>query len=126
MIGLLGIAVALQEEHETLVPGCHAGVEHLLDARTDFVPDFAPDFAGRTPQGPGVFLAQRHPAVGVVIKEGEVRAPTHPHGIARSEENADYGLQALGPRHLRTERSPRPVISVYQFVHELFGGRRFR
>ena len=97
VVGLLAIAAALEEEEQGFVPGGGAGLENGFDAGTDVVPDFAPDFARRAAESPRMLLAEGHAGVGVVVEEGEVGAPAHPHGVAGGEQDADDGAEALRP-----------------------------
>ena len=110
VIGLFGIAAAFQEQQQAFVPGRLAGLQHLVDARTDVGPDFLPHLAGRRAQRPVVLDAQGG-AVGVVVEEGEFLAPAHPHLIARGQKNAHHGAQALRPGFRRPERSLGPVMA---------------
>ena len=89
MVGLLGVAAALEEEQQVLVPGGHAGVEHRLDARADVVPDLGPHLAGRPAQRPRVLGLQGVAHVGVVVEGDELRAPRRPHGEPRRQHDAD-------------------------------------
>jgi len=56
-----------------------------------------------------MFLAKGHLGVGIVIEKGEFRAPTHPHGKAGSQQDADGDLQTLRPRVNRAQRSTGPI-----------------
>ena len=109
MVGLLGVAGALEEQQQRLVPGRLAGREHPLDARTDVVPDLRPHLAGRPAQRPRVLAAQGVAAVGVVAEEGQLR----PHAI--HIENRDDSRMLTAVRRLcgqsagRPERRRRPV-----------------
>ena len=54
MVGLLGVAAALEEQQQRLVPGRLAGAHHGVDARADVGPDLRPHLArraGRAPTG---------------------------------------------------------------------------
>ena len=56
MVGLLGIAGALEEEQQRLVPGGLSGRQDPVDPRADVVPDLRPtSLAGR--QAPTVLAA---------------------------------------------------------------------
>src|SRR3954466_13401867 len=48
--------------------------------------------------------------VGIVIKKCEVLAPTHPHCVARCEQDIDDGTETLRPRLNWAERRFRPVV----------------
>ena len=54
----------------------------VSDARPDVVPDLRPDSSGAAAERPRLLDAERRP-VGVVVEEGELGAPRHPHGVAR-------------------------------------------
>ncbi len=109
MVGLLGVAAALEEQQQRLVPGRHAGAHHGLDARADVGPDLRPHLARRAPERPRVLLAERVAPVRVVAEERQLRAPRHPHREARREDDLDDGLQAPRPLLRRAERVRRPV-----------------
>jgi hypothetical protein len=82
VIGLLGVAAALEEEQQVLVPRRDPGLQDRPDARTDVVPDLGPDLRGRAAECPRVLGLQGVPPVGVVVEEGQVRTPGCPHGEA--------------------------------------------
>ena len=61
------------------------------------LPDLRPHLARRPAERPRVLGAERHVRVGVVVEEGELGAPAHPHRVARRQHDADDGAQALRP-----------------------------
>src|SRR5580704_6790731 len=66
-----------------------------------------------------MFRTERHPRVGVVVEESEIRSPAEPHCIPRIEHDSHDGLQALRPLRGRANRSLRPVIGarpLFQFA----------
>ncbi len=79
MVGLLGIAGPLQEQHQRLVPGRLRRSRDAIDPRADVGPDLGPHLAGRPAQRPGVLQAQGVAAVGGVAEERQLRPPRHPH-----------------------------------------------
>ncbi len=113
VIGFLGVAAALQQQHQALVPGRRAGVQNVVDARTDIGPDLRPDIAGRLAQRPGVLDAKGR-RIGVVVKEGEVLAPSHPHRIARGDHDPQDCHQAVRPCLAGTDTRCRPVGLSHQ------------
>src|SRR4051812_25519118 len=50
-----------------------------------------------------------HLHVGIVVKEGRLRPPAHPHGMTGVEHQAGRRLQALRPALDRAERRARPI-----------------
>jgi len=109
VVGLLGIAAALEDEHERLVPGGLAGGEHGLDPGPDLGPDLRPHLTRRPAQRPRVLLAQRVPTIGPIAEEGELGTPRHPHGEARGQQHADNRGQGGRPLLDRPQRSRGPV-----------------
>ncbi len=122
MVGFFAVAAALEEEEQRLVPCGDAGAENGFDAGTDVTPDLPPDFPSRLAKRPGVLLAERHLRVGVVVEEGQLRTPAHPHRKTRSEQDADDGAQALGPGFDRTERRGGPVHLRHECTTFATGG----
>ena len=84
-------------------------LSHRVDARTDVVPDLRPHLGRRLAERPGVLLAQRVEAVGVVAEERQLGSPGHPHGEPGGEHEANDGLQALRPAVERAEGGRVPV-----------------
>ena len=117
MIRLLGEPPPLQEQEEPLVPGRPPRADDRLGPRADVAPDLGPDVPGRPSQGPGMLRAEGHPGVSVVIEEGEVRPPAHPHGIAGLEHDPDHRPEELGPTLDRAERGAPPVERPGAFAH---------
>ena len=117
MVRLFRVAASFEEEQERLIPGGFAAGQYTVDARADFIPDLGPDFPGGLAKGPWVLVTQRYLGVGVVIEEGEVGPPGHPHRVARSQQNADDRLEALGPTAWVAEWSLRPVERSHTSAH---------
>jgi hypothetical protein len=117
MIGLLLESLAFQKEKQTLVPSCLSGSDHGLGAGTNIAPDFRPHFSGGASERPGMFRAQRHLPVGVVIEKREVRAPTQPHRIARIEHDSHDGSETLRPICCRTDWRLGPVKRSRTLMH---------
>src|SRR5579871_935330 len=61
--------------------------------------------------------AESHLGIGVVVEEGEVRPPAHPHGIAAVEHGSHNGLETLRPLLDGTHRGLRPVKGKCAFAH---------
>ena len=122
VVGLFLIARALEEQLELVVPGRAPGPQHAVDARPDVGPDLRPDFARRPAEGPWVLGAERHRAVGVVVKECQIRSPAHPHRKTRRQEHPDNRAQALRPGFSRSERGRRPVGGAHEGRHFAFDG----
>ena len=97
VIGLFAIAASFEEKQQGLIPRRLARAEHSLDPGPHIVPNLRPHFARWLPSAQRVLLSKRHPCVGVVVKERQFRAPSHPHGEAGSEHDPDNGFQALRP-----------------------------
>lgn len=116
MIGLLFEAAPLEQE-QALVPGRLSVLQDRFRPRADIVPNFRPHLAGRTAQRPGVFWAERHAGVRVVIEKREIRTPAEPHRVPRIEHDADDRLEALGPRGGRPDRRLRPVEGPRPLAH---------
>ena len=72
--------------------------------------------AGR-PSAHGCFGAEGHARVGVVVEEGEVGPPAHPHRVARREQDADARPEALRPGVGRAERRGGPVERTHAYGH---------
>ena len=106
---LLGVAAALEEQHQRLVPRGAAGRQHRVDAGPDVVPDLRPHDRGRLAQRPRVLVAERVAPVGLVAEERQVGPPRHPHREPRGEHEAYDGLEAARPRVQRTEGGRGPV-----------------
>ena len=58
--------------------------------------------------------AERHPGVGVVVEEGEIRPPAQPHGVPRVEHDPHGGLEAPRPAADRTHRRRAPAQRAHQ------------
>ncbi len=123
MVGLFAVAAAFEEEKQRLVPCGLASIEDALDARTDVGPDFTPDLARGFAQSPGMLLAQGHASISVVVEEGQIGSPAHPHRIARGEQDANHSFEALRPGVHGTERRLRPVAAVHE-VTDLATGKQ--
>ena len=109
MVGLFAVAAPFEKQEQAFVPRGFGGLDDFLDARADVIPNLFPYLPGRLSQSPGMFLAKAHLGVGIVIKEGEFRAPTHPHGEAGGQQDADGDLQTLRPCVNPSKRSTGPV-----------------
>ncbi len=109
VVGLLGKAAALEEQQEAFIPGGLPRREHVLDAGADVGPDLGPHVPRRLAERPRVLCPERHPGVGVVVKEGQVRSPPEPHRIAGREHHPDDGAHALRPRGRVAEAGGAPV-----------------
>jgi hypothetical protein len=82
VVALLGIAAALEQQHEALVPRGDAGRHDLLNARFEVGPDFRPDFPRRPAQRPGCLT----PSVGAYASlYRNVSSSPHPIHIAKRE-----------------------------------------
>ena len=110
VVGLLGIAVALKEQQQALVPGGLAGAYDGLGARADVGPDSAHTSEAGRPSAHGCFAPSVIARVGIVVEERQLRPPAEPHRIARRDQDAQHGPQALRPGVLRSERACRPVL----------------
>ncbi len=97
VVGLFREAAALEEQPQPFIPGGLAGGQDVLDPGTDVRPDLCPHLAGGPAQGPRVFGSQRHPGVGVVVEERQLRSPAHPHRVAGREHHADDRADARRP-----------------------------
>ncbi len=109
VVGLFREAAALEEQPQAFIPGGLAGGQYVLDPRPDDRPDLRPHLARRPAERPRVLGAQGHPGVGIVVEEGQVRAPAHPHGVARGEHHADDRPDALRPLRGRPDGRALPV-----------------
>ena len=101
MKGFFRETAALKDEAQCFLPRRLSRLHHPLNARSDVGPNLMPDHPGRLSEGPGMLLAQGDAGIGIVVKEGELRAPGHPHREARSNKNAHRRLEAVGPRRPR-------------------------
>jgi hypothetical protein len=116
VIGFLGVAVALQQQQQRLVPGRDAVPHDRFKAAFYGVIDFRPHLAHRAGQGGGMLDAQSG-AIGVVIKEVEIRTPAQPHLEARGQHHAQGNFQAFRPASRRPQREFRPVMGAHQRTH---------
>ena len=116
--GLFGISAALENQAERFVPRSLCRGHHPLDARTDLVPDLVPYLRRRLAEGPGMLFAQRDASIRVVVEEGEFGSPGHPHGEARSDQDANRCLETVGPDGYIAQRSRCPVVGADQLAHE--------
>ncbi len=116
MIGLLGIAVALQEQHQGSVPGRLALLVDGRQSALDVVPDLRPQLACGHGQGSRMLDAQRRP-VGVVVEEVDVRTPAQPHFEPGGQQQAKRDLQSVGPCLRRTHGRGRPVVGAHDPRH---------
>ena len=123
VVRLLGIPAAFKDQQQRLFPGSLACLHHLLDARADVLPDLVPHLRRGLAQRPWVLLAQSGAAIGVVVEEGEIRAPCHPHGKARCEKNSNHGLEAVGPCGGRPQGSRGPVETFDKPGHLRLGSQ---
>src|SRR6266481_3426659 len=112
MVGFLGVSVAFQEQQEPFIPCGLACIHDPANARSNFRPNLRPYFMRRPAKGPRMLLAQSHVGICIVVKEGKIRAPCHPHGIPRADQDADRRFQALRPCSNRPHGSAGPVISA--------------
>src|ERR1700722_20627809 len=93
----------------------------MLDARADIRPDLLPNFPRRGAQRPLLLDAERG-AVSIVVEHGELRSPTHPHLVARCQQNANNGLEALMPRIRGPQRSVVPELGAHELSHRTAAG----
>ena len=67
-----------------------------------------PHFRRRTAKRPRMLGAKRHPGVGVVVEERQVRPPAEPHRVARGDHDAQHGPETLRP----ADQPARPRVAV--------------
>ncbi len=113
VVGFLAKPAALEKEQHAFGIGRLAGAQYLVDHRAYVGPDFGPDEPRRLPQRPREFDAEGRD-IGIVAEEGQLRAPRHPHLVARREHHAHDRAQAGRPLSDRPERRRRPV----ELAHE--------
>ena len=125
VVGLLGIAAALEEEQQPLVPGRLAGrrAPGRCAGRCCGQISAQTSRAGR-PSAHGMLRPERHRRVGVVVEEREVRSPAHPHREARREHDADGRAEALRPRFRFANRCARPIVGPHQPGHFRVAGKQ--
>ena len=76
-----------------------------------------PNFRCRLSKRPGMFFAQGDTGICVVVEHGEFGSPGHPHREARGDEDADRGLETVGPGGDVAQRSRGPVVGTDQLAH---------
>ena len=109
MVRLLGVAAALQEQQQVLVPGGDAGLQDRLDAGADVVPDLGPHLRRRPAQRPRVLGPERVAPVRVVVEGRELRAPGRPHREAGGQDDPDHVPQGRRPGVGRAHGGTAPV-----------------
>ena len=124
VVRLLAEPPPLQEQEQPFVPGRLPVSDHRLGTGADVGPDLRPDLAGRPAQRPRVLGAERHPGVGVVVEEGELRPPAEPHGVAGVEHDPHDRLEALRPIGDRPDRRLRPVEGAGALAHLAAAGEQ--
>ena len=124
VVRLLWIPAPLEEQPQVFVPRRLSGVQHPLDPWPDLRPDFRPHLAGRPAERPGMLGAERHRAVGVVVEERQLGAPSHPHGEPRRQEHAHDRPQALWPGVCRTKRRRGPLLGTHEAGHLASSGEQ--
>ena len=115
-IGFLDIAVALHEQEQGFVVGPLVAGECLLGTRADHVPDLVPDIGRVLAQGVGMLGAQ-HGDIGVVVEIDQAAAPPGKHGLARGQDDANGGLEALRPGGGEAQLVVRPVKGAHTAGH---------
>ena len=115
VIGLLVIAVAMHHQQlgfriGRLAP--HGG----FDAFLDLIPDFGPDLACGPAQRTRMLAADDR-QIGVVVEIDQLRAPPHPHGLARGQHDAKTCLQRPGPILRWAQRRIGPVQRTDGLAH---------
>ncbi|ACG78003.1 conserved hypothetical protein [Phenylobacterium zucineum HLK1] len=113
--GRLGIAVALHQEGQVLLPDALA-VERRADQGLQVGPDLGPDLLEPQAEGGGVPGAQDR-RVGVVVDEGELGAPGDEHRLLGVQHHRRGGPQGLGPGGGVAERRARPVVGAHERAH---------
>ena len=79
MVGFLRIPVPLQDQRKRLLPRSLSGIKHPVNPGSDLLPDFRPHFRDRPAQRPRMLLAQSGAGIAVVVENGQLRSPCHPH-----------------------------------------------
>ena len=76
-------------------------------------PDLTPRFTAGMAERMRMLGAEDR-AIGVVVKDDELRAPKQDDLSLRRKQHAQHAAQALGPRLHRTERRLRPVECAHE------------
>ena len=87
----------------------------MVDAHLKRRPDFGPNLARGATECPRMLGPERLLRVRVIVQEDQFSSPTHPHGVAGTEHEAQRGAQTVWPGILRPERSIGPVLIVTKF-----------
>ena len=122
----LRIAVPLDIKGTILGVDSLARVPNALKERAQIVPQLRPVFSGRTPERARMLVADRW-RVSVIVKGDEFRSPEEHDLRGRGQDQADCGLQTLGPSIQRANWRVRPVAAPDQALHLAhFGFSRMR
>ena len=114
VVGLFRIAVALHDQQLGFNVGARVAAHGLREHWPDVLPNFTPNHGGGLAERPGMLAADDR-FVGIVVKIGQVLAPTDPNRLARGEHDADCGPKTLGP----LSRCPQCRTSPVERLHQL-------